>query len=1641
MRNFFRMNPFKRLICFVLILTFVLSSASGLSMMSRAEGEADLSIPTVETLGWDALNGSTNFTMVNQSSGGVRITAPDNSPYSDGISTKAGAARYKLSKGFRMEFTDFESEDNDYSVAVMLGYKSNGYMQYNCPGYAFIYSQDGDFAIVKTGSSFPNHEADITFTTGLTKLSEIDTMSIYVKCITNSDETVDWKVIVNNGEFEYTIKDVKGTNGSFTGGNKWYADSCNLGLLIYNEFTPTAEKALNGLKYYGRRPKAASFTLSKCYITDSTGLHGANTTLDKWFSMPYTPVESVTLDKAAVSVLESRNVTLAATVNPTGATDGAITWSSSDGSIATVDQSGKVTGVAIGQATITATTAYGKSATCIVDVHNQYATASSIPTIETLGWGAVNGTGISLQNIDNVGVRFSAATNTPYTDGIATQASAARYKLSNGFRLEFNDFESTDDNYSVAVMLGLDSRTNGKMTYQRPGYAFIYGHDGSFAIVKTVNNGTLAANSKVDIAFTTGLSKLSEADTKSLFVKSVKNDDGSYDWRVIVNNGAYEYTIEDVGGIEGAFNGNSWASDSCHLNISIFSDFTATEENALTGLTAMGRRANATSFTLSKCYYSDGTGVNNNTTLSKNFSIPYIPVESISLMDVTPSDTTDGSVTLKAEVNPANATEGALTWSSSDETVAKVDENGKVTGVQAGTATITAATVYGKKATFDLTIQEDLSVFADPYAVKGNPPEALGVSMQDAFTFQVQQDTNYLEVVHTAVAKAHARIYNREALSTVGDGITYNVCNIGPKDSNTVPYTFVVTLGTKMNSWYNTKGIMILYSSDGNFAIVAPSGESTDQNPNKSEVLYAKKLSSFDSSFAMNIKQESEHYLLTINGVKYTIPSEYLNSASDIYLSCGIKSGFTLDVDNKDVNDMMFYQDKNLWPGSNGTRPVYVFQIQKLESAGKATYPEGTTETAPDGWLSEYAVGMKFLATDKGTLVTHTGDTKATSRIVTENSYMLGNSGVSLKIKDLKSFTKNYSLAVGLYTQKAYWYDRQGVMLLYSRNGNFAVVATGVADGDGNGKNPNEAVVIASDTFENYSDDFTMNIKLSGLDYLLTVNGRQYVIRSEYLMNSETIHVGLGIVSAFDLSDGDVSGLTYFGNSFKSSDVTFTLESLSGVIGDNGNDSRIPNQKVDPETVGMKVNGDIQLNETTSGVRLYHLSKAAGWNRAYYTQPFKAYGDGMSLELNHIEATTNNYSIVVMLGGKQNSWYDQRGYMIIYGKSGNFSIVATDPTIKSVAKSPVMVSEVREVLDKKLSLAVKIQGKNYVITVNGKTYSVPVSHPDYPLENGNAVYVHLGVMGDGTAQELDYWSNKFKNSYVAYTITKKTGMVKEGETFNMGKDFGLWATGNGWMLEKTNKGTAVTQYKESAGWERLSIDKPLKTSDGGIFIELTDIQAKDSNYSFAIMLANEHDPWYDCTGYMIIYGKSGNFAIVATDDGIINPNKSAVVVSEQREALGKTLTINIKLVNSDYKVTVNGKEYRFPAEHEDYPLHDTGSLYVGFGSFNDAEIGKLVCDKAARTSDLSYVIKGIYHSDAGGEDEPIETVEKEKEDKKEEEEEKSTEVVEEPNRFTPALVMTIGSIVFILIILGVVIVQKKKKASRIVVKEEKDENK
>lgn len=68
--------------------------------------------------------------------------------------------------------------------------------------------------------------------------------------------------------------------------------------------------------------------------------------------------------------------------------------------------------------------------------------------------------------------------------------------------------------------------------------------------------------------------------------------------------------------------------------------------------------------------------------------------------------TVGGSTKLTVSYEPENATSESLTWTTSNASVATVDENGTVKGIKEGTVTITVTTANGKTATKEITVQK-----------------------------------------------------------------------------------------------------------------------------------------------------------------------------------------------------------------------------------------------------------------------------------------------------------------------------------------------------------------------------------------------------------------------------------------------------------------------------------------------------------------------------------------------------------------------------------------------------------------------------------------------------------------------------------------------------------------------------------------------------------------------------------------------------------------------------------------------------------------------------------------------------------------------------------------------------------------------
>ena len=118
--------------------------------------------------------------------------------------------------------------------------------------------------------------------------------------------------------------------------------------------------------------------------------------------------------------------------------------------------------------------------------------------------------------------------------------------------------------------------------------------------------------------------------------------------------------------------------------------------------------SNAQDFSNGPVSYTFQSSTGETTTYAVTITEGAAPIEvtSIHLNKTSTSLYVGNSETLTVTYTPSDANTGkGITWSSDKESVATVDQNGKVTGVTAGTAVITATSEKGKTATCTVTVQ------------------------------------------------------------------------------------------------------------------------------------------------------------------------------------------------------------------------------------------------------------------------------------------------------------------------------------------------------------------------------------------------------------------------------------------------------------------------------------------------------------------------------------------------------------------------------------------------------------------------------------------------------------------------------------------------------------------------------------------------------------------------------------------------------------------------------------------------------------------------------------------------------------------------------------------------------------------------
>ena len=453
--------------------------------------------------------------------------------------------------------------------------------------------------------------------------------------------------------------------------------------------------------------KAGSATIT---VTTSDG--GKTATCSVTVEANIIAVTGVTLDKATAQIPLGGDVTLAATVAPADATDKSVTWTSSDEAVAKVS-GGKVTAVAVGKATITAkTNDGGKIATCEVSVIKPVESVAisdaetMVPvegevtltvtvtpedaTIKDIEWSSSDE---SIAKVDATGKVTGVAEGTAtITAKTVEGGKTATCKVTVGPKevpvedVEFAEAEVTvieGESAVVSVNFTPAGATNKNVTYESS--------DEEVATVDAEGNVTGVKPGQATITVTTedgGKTAECVVTVEKAPVK-VTGVELNYKERTI-NIGNAGTLIATVLPKDATNKNVTWTvSDDSVLKVTQDGVVTPKKEGTAT-VTVTTEDGGFTA------------------TCEVTATAKVVAVSGVKLDKTSQTIYVGDGFQLKATISPTNASNPEVTWTSSKESVAKVDKTGKVTGVAAGTSTITAKTANGKTATCAVTVSKKL---------------------------------------------------------------------------------------------------------------------------------------------------------------------------------------------------------------------------------------------------------------------------------------------------------------------------------------------------------------------------------------------------------------------------------------------------------------------------------------------------------------------------------------------------------------------------------------------------------------------------------------------------------------------------------------------------------------------------------------------------------------------------------------------------------------------------------------------------------------------------------------------------------------------------------------------------------------------
>lgn len=447
--------------------------------------------------------------------------------------------------------------------------------------------------------------------------------------------------------------------------------------------------ASSGIDVYYWSSSLGDSNLAYSYYYQTTTKCNRIQEFERWRSMPIRPIcKFVEVQELSILPTLDLNVgetnQLEANITPYNATDPTIVWSSNNDSIAIVGQDGKVTAIKSGIAEIRAMTTDGSdlSAICRVSVHNPVTSVNlninsaimhvteslTLQTICTpidaddssITWTSSNNSIVTVDNgiITAIGVGNAVVTASSVNGLFATCNVSVETTYANSLTINKTSLSLVSGEQETLTATILPSYTTNKEISWKSSVEDIVTVSNS-GVVRAISTG----NARITATTSDGTCISATCDVSvTTPVKTVQLDKSSEILKV---------------GESIILQASCFPSNADNTTITwVSSDNTvATVVNGVVTAITLGEAsitASSVNGIEAKC----------------SITVVPTPVSSLEMNESTISIVKNQTFTLSCTIYPDNATSKELIWSSENESIAKVSENGVITGISAGETTI-----------------------------------------------------------------------------------------------------------------------------------------------------------------------------------------------------------------------------------------------------------------------------------------------------------------------------------------------------------------------------------------------------------------------------------------------------------------------------------------------------------------------------------------------------------------------------------------------------------------------------------------------------------------------------------------------------------------------------------------------------------------------------------------------------------------------------------------------------------------------------------------------------------------------------------------------------------------------------------------